>query len=201
VNSYIDRVCPTAGIQPDALRVRQAAEYVTRVLRVLGLSDAAPDDLGFSARSGTASREQAAEASAAAAVCVKFAQTLRDLLQGAEVPASARGKMDAALQGIPQLQQQGGSAGGGGESGEGGELSKYLRGKDADEVVDELVAVRDEVRAAAREAGPAKGEIMRVCDEVRDVALVDIGIKLEDAPSGGIWMRVDPTELRNEVRT
>lgn len=29
---------------------------------------------------------------------------------------------------------------------------------------------------------------------------MDIGIKLEDKPTGGVWLRMDPEELRKEVR-
>lgn len=197
VNSYIDRVCPASGIQPDALRVRQAAEYVTRVLRILGLSDAGPDDLGFSTRPAAASTEEAVGASTVAAVFAAFATTLRALPQLTDVPPEARAPIDAALAAAPQQQVTavGASAGAGGTS----DFSECLQGKGLDEVVDELVACRDVVRTAARDAGAAKLEIMRVCDEVRDVALVDIGIKLEDKPTGGVWMRVDAGELRKEV--
>ena len=187
MNTYIDRVCPAAGIQPDALRVRQAAEYVTRVLRVLGLSDAGPDDLGFSTRSGATVSDQQAGASAAAAVFGAFATELHALMEAAEVPAEARAPIDAALSTAPSQ----GDAG----------ASEYLKGKGADEVVDQLVECRDAVRSAARDAGAARGAVMKVCDDVRDVALVDIGIKLEDKPGGGVWMRVDAGELRKEVRS
>lgn len=189
MNAYIDRVCPASGIQPDALRVRQAAEYVTRVLRVLGLSDVGPDDLGFSSHSTAGASEQRAGASAAAGVFAAFAGDLRGVMQASEVASEVRATIDAALLAAPAQQ----------EDGEGDGYSEFLEGKGADEVVDELVACRDAVRKVAQDAGAAKGDIMRVCDDVRDVALVDIGIKLEDKPSGGVWMRVNAAELRKEV--
>lgn len=194
VNTYIDRVCPAAGIQPDALRVRQTAEYITRILRILGLSDAGPDDLGFTTRSTGAATEQTAAACAVAGVFAAFASTLQALPHLSGVPGDARARMDEALSGAPQ--QQSGSG-----DGAPGVLEEFVKGKSADAVVDELVACRDVVRAAARDAGAVKGDIMRICDEVRDISLVEIGIKLEDKPAGGVWMRVDAAELRKEVCT
>ena len=151
---------------------------------MLGLSDAGPDDLGFSTRSSATASEQSAGASAAAAVCGAFATDLRALMAATEVPSEARAPIDAALAVAPAQGD-----------------AEYLKGKGADEVVDQLVECRDAVRSAARDAGVARGAVMRVCDDVRDVALVDIGIKLEDKPGGGVWMRVDAAELRQEVCT
>eukprot|EP01025_Chloroclados_australasicus_P055873 TRINITY_DN6861_c0_g3_i1.p1 TRINITY_DN6861_c0_g3~~TRINITY_DN6861_c0_g3_i1.p1 ORF type:complete len:191 (-),score=42.58 TRINITY_DN6861_c0_g3_i1:51-623(-) len=70
-------------------------------------------------------------------------------------------------------------------------------------MLDELAATRDALRAVARSAAldaEVKGAVMKACDALRDETLVNIGIKLEDAPQGAVWKRVDPEELRKEVQ-
>lgn len=65
-------------------------------------------------------------------------------------------------------------------------------------VLDAFCGFRDEVRRLARAAAPAK-ELLAASDAVRDGAMVDLGIRLEDLPDGGsIWKPDDPAALRAE---
>jgi len=38
-----------------------------------------------------------------------------------------------------------------------------------------------------------------MCDTLRDSTLVDLGVRLEDKPSGAVWKRDDPDTLKHEV--
>lgn len=65
-------------------------------------------------------------------------------------------------------------------------------------VLDAFCAFRDGVRAAARASAPHK-EFLCACDGVRDGAMVDLGIRLEDKADGGsVWKTDDPAVLRAE---
>ncbi|KAL4522526.1 hypothetical protein Ndes2437A_g07295 [Nannochloris sp. 'desiccata'] len=56
----------------------------------------------------------------------------------------------------------------------------------------------DGIRAAAR-AGAAQGEFLTICDDVRDNAMINLGIRLEDQADGGsVWKTEDPAVLRAE---
>ena len=186
VNVYINQKCPEAGVAPDALRVRQAAAYVTRILATFGLTEGAGDRLGFAAAPPAGSGGGGAAATpggTAADVAMVFAAFRRDLAALPSV-AAAPPEAGAALAAVAAVPSD-----------------SEIRGMTADAAMDALAAVRDAVRSVARDAGEARGSVMQLCDDLRDVTLVDIGIKLEDKPDGSVWMRVDPTELRQEVCT
>ena len=61
-------------------------------------------------------------------------------------------------------------------------------------VVSALVAFRDEVRAAAKGV-PA---LMGACDVLRDAALVELGVRVEDRADGARWTLDEPAVLRAE---
>jgi cysteinyl-tRNA synthetase len=67
-------------------------------------------------------------------------------------------------------------------------------------VLDASLAFRDTVRQLARDkAGPAA--LLQACDAFRDDAMVQVGVRVEDAPSGGksLWKLDDPATLRREL--
>jgi len=64
--------------------------------------------------------------------------------------------------------------------------------------LDLIVKFRDEIRALAR-AGADTKAIMRACDEVRDVGLPELGVKLDDREGGALWKLSNPEELRREA--
>jgi hypothetical protein len=65
-------------------------------------------------------------------------------------------------------------------------------------VLDAFCSFRDGIRAAAR-AGAAQKEFLTACDEVRDNAMINLGIRLEDQSDGGsVWKTEDPAVLRAE---
>ena len=64
--------------------------------------------------------------------------------------------------------------------------------------LDLIVKFRDEIRALAR-AGADTKAIMRACDEVRDVGLPELGVKLDDREGGALWKLSNPEELRHEA--
>ncbi len=65
-------------------------------------------------------------------------------------------------------------------------------------VLDAFCSFRDGIRAAAR-AGAAHKEFLSACDDVRDEAMINLGIRLEDLADGGsIWKTEDPAVLRAE---
>eukprot|EP00798_Chlamydomonas_sp_ICE-L_P027085 gene27085-biopygen836 len=64
--------------------------------------------------------------------------------------------------------------------------------------LDAFAAFRDEVRSLARTKADPK-ETMTACDRVRDVALVELGVRLEDRPDGKvIWKLDDPAVINAE---
>ena len=64
--------------------------------------------------------------------------------------------------------------------------------------VDALVEFRDSVRLNARGTGD-KGALA-LCDEVRDGALVDLGVRVEDRRGeSSLWKLDDPATLRREI--
>jgi cysteinyl-tRNA synthetase len=64
--------------------------------------------------------------------------------------------------------------------------------------LDLIVKFRDEIRALAR-AGADTKALMRACDEVRDVGLPELGVKLDDREGGALWKLSNPEELRHEA--
>ncbi|KAL4548554.1 hypothetical protein Ndes2526B_g01118 [Nannochloris sp. 'desiccata'] len=65
-------------------------------------------------------------------------------------------------------------------------------------VLDAFCSFRDGIRAAAR-AGAAQREFLTICDDVRDNAMINLGIRLEDQADGGsVWKTEDPAVLRAE---
>lgn len=70
----------------------------------------------------------------------------------------------------------------------------------ASAVLDAFCSFRDEVRQLARGGLPGK-EVLAACDKVRDEAMVELGVRLEDRPDGSsIWKPEDPSVLRAERR-
>ena len=61
-------------------------------------------------------------------------------------------------------------------------------------VLDALTKFRDDVRQAAKSGG----DILSLCDDFRDVALPDLGVRLEDKNDGSIWKLEDPDLLKKE---
>lgn len=81
------------------------------------------------------------------------------------------------------------------ESGPGGEKSvEQVIGP----VADAVSSFRDRVRSAARE-GNTKG-VLEACDQVRDVDLLRAGVRIEDKPTGSVWMLVDPAVAEAELK-
>lgn len=64
--------------------------------------------------------------------------------------------------------------------------------------LDLIVKFRDEIRALAR-AGADTKALMRACDDVRDVGLPELGVKLDDREGGALWKLSNPEELRREA--
>lgn len=65
-------------------------------------------------------------------------------------------------------------------------------------VLDAFCAFRDGVRRLARAGAPHR-ELLAACDAVRDGAMVDLGVRLEDGADGGsVWKADDPAVLREE---
>jgi cysteinyl-tRNA synthetase len=65
-------------------------------------------------------------------------------------------------------------------------------------VLDAFCEFRDEVRKLAR-SGAAHKDVLAACDTVRDNAMVDLGVRLEDQADGGsVWKNDDPAVLRAE---
>ena len=66
--------------------------------------------------------------------------------------------------------------------------------------VSAAVAFRDAVRELARK-GASAGELLAACDALRDGAMAELGVRVEDrsgAPS--LWKMDDPAELQREIR-
>jgi len=67
-------------------------------------------------------------------------------------------------------------------------------------ILDAFVSFRDNVRAAAISKA-APGDILGMCDEVRDTSLIDLGVRLEDQGKGQTttWKMEDPKVLKLEL--
>jgi cysteinyl-tRNA synthetase len=94
--------------------------------------------------------------------------------------------------------------GAGAEGGAGDGRAAAAAGGDADAAVapflDLFASFRDEVRTLSRAKAPAS-DLLAACDRIRDGALVDLGVRLEDRPDGrpSVWKRDDPSALRQEA--
>ena len=65
-------------------------------------------------------------------------------------------------------------------------------------VLDAFCGFRDVVRGLARNGAPPR-DVLSACDDVRDHAMVDLGIRLEDKADGGsVWKGEDPGVLKAE---
>jgi cysteinyl-tRNA synthetase len=168
--------------QPQLLR--KASSYVARILSVFGLI-AAPAD------SAVMSESNMPGAAAAAALVAQ----LEAQAAGAGAAGAAGGNAAAA------------SAGG-----------AAATAADADAAVapflDLFASFRDEVRSLSRANNANKADpscspssstlatdLLAACDRVRDGALVELGVRLEDRPDGrpSVWKRDDPAALRQEA--
>ena len=67
-------------------------------------------------------------------------------------------------------------------------------------VIDSLVSFRDQVRASAKGVTPPLASVLGLCDKLRDEAMVDLGVRLEDRAEGAVWKLDDPATLRKEVQ-
>jgi len=108
---------------------------------------------------------------------------------------------------IAQLEAAAMSGGAGAASGGGAAAAAAgasATAADADAAVapflDLFASFRDEVRSLSRAKAPPT-DLLAACDRVRDGALVDLGVRLEDRPDGrpSVWKRDDPAALRQEA--
>lgn len=58
-------------------------------------------------------------------------------------------------------------------------------------------SLRDEVRAAAKD-DLSKARLISITDNFRDYTMVDLGVRVEDSPSGSIWELCDSGVLQSE---
>eukprot|EP00980_Cylindrotheca_fusiformis_P023017 scaffold10054_cov140-Cylindrotheca_fusiformis.AAC.8 len=64
--------------------------------------------------------------------------------------------------------------------------------------VDAFVDFREKVRGAAKaKSNPV--EFLKVCDDVRDDTLANLGIRIEDGADASVWKMDDPESIRKEV--
>ncbi|CAM6034529.1 unnamed protein product, partial [Sphagnum compactum] len=63
--------------------------------------------------------------------------------------------------------------------------------------LDAFALFRDQVRTAAREGAP-KETLLELADRVRDVTMVDLGVRFEDKGGKSTWKLDDPEVLRRE---
>lgn len=65
--------------------------------------------------------------------------------------------------------------------------------------VNVAVAFRDKIRDLAR-AGASAGEMLAACDALRDGAMAELGVRVEDrAGQPSLWKMDDPAELQREI--
>jgi hypothetical protein len=192
INIYLRKACSEAHVKPDGLRLAQAAHYITKILACFGLTDGLSDNLGFTSEGGGSGAGNGGDAAAAAALRAIHARFASDVAVAA--PDTAAALRVACC----------GGAGGAAEPAE------ALDGLAFDAAMDRFAGIRDAVRALAQTPSggndggsrAALAGVLAACDAVRDGALVDIGVRLEDRGQGtaAVWKRVDPSELRREVR-
>jgi len=61
-----------------------------------------------------------------------------------------------------------------------------------------FLARRDAIRGLAR-AGSSPQELLAACDQLRDIALPQLGVRVDDSGAGAKWKLCDPEELRQEA--
>ena len=57
---------------------------------------------------------------------------------------------------------------------------------------------RDTIRSLARAKAPPQ-ELLAACDRLRDMALPELGVRVDDSDGGAKWKLCDPEELRQEA--
>ena len=61
-----------------------------------------------------------------------------------------------------------------------------------------MTKFRDDIRKLAQGGASAK-ELLTACDNLRDVGLPELGVKLDDKEGGALWKLYDADELKKEV--
>lgn len=126
VHSYLDK---TATGSPLPLLVKEAAEYITQILVIFGLSTAnVNNEIGF----------------------------------GSDLTNSSGGIEST--------------------------VAPYINA---------VCSLRDELRAAAKD-DLSKAKLISITDHFRDYTMVDLGVRVEDSPSGSIWELCDSGVLQSE---
>lgn len=126
VHSYLDK---TATGSPLPLLVKEAAEYITQILVIFGLSTAnVNNEIGF----------------------------------GSDLTNSSGGIEST--------------------------VAPYINA---------ACSLRDELRAAAKD-DLSKAKLISITDHFRDYTMVDLGVRVEDSPSGSIWELCDSGVLQSE---
>lgn len=64
--------------------------------------------------------------------------------------------------------------------------------------VDAFVDFRENIRMAAKSKG-TPGDFLKVCDDVRDETLANLGIRVEDSGEKSVWKMDDPAVIRKEI--
>ncbi|GAX84748.1 hypothetical protein CEUSTIGMA_g12170.t1 [Chlamydomonas eustigma] len=163
------------GAPPQALLLRKAAAYVTRILSVLGIVDVPADRPGFSDFPVAASGENKGFE------LLDTMSMFRD-----EVRALARSKAKHAdVAAVCERSRETLSA------------TTSMSGKAA-EYFSTFTSFLNEIHSLAVSTADLK-DILGACDRLRDDALVDLGVRLEDKPDGkAVWKLDDPATLRAE---
>jgi cysteinyl-tRNA synthetase len=64
--------------------------------------------------------------------------------------------------------------------------------------LDLMTKFRDDIRKLAQGGASAK-ELLTACDNLRDVGLPELGVKLDDKEGGALWKLYDADELKKEI--
>eukprot|EP00534_Pseudo-nitzschia_fraudulenta_P006377 CAMPEP_0201180444 /NCGR_PEP_ID=MMETSP0851-20130426/116201_1 /ASSEMBLY_ACC=CAM_ASM_000631 /TAXON_ID=183588 /ORGANISM="Pseudo-nitzschia fraudulenta, Strain WWA7" /LENGTH=778 /DNA_ID=CAMNT_0047464655 /DNA_START=16 /DNA_END=2352 /DNA_ORIENTATION=+ len=64
--------------------------------------------------------------------------------------------------------------------------------------VDAFVDFREQIRDAAKSKS-SPGDLLKVCDKVRDETFANLGVRIEDSTDKSIWKMDDPEVIRKEV--
>ncbi|KAG2499369.1 hypothetical protein HYH03_002944 [Edaphochlamys debaryana] len=196
VNKYLEKKQEPGAARP--LLLRKAAAFVTRILSVFGIVDAPSDRPGFTETSAAGN-----DGAVGAKVLDAFASFRDEVRSLAKAKAEAAGLQAAvarlqgeALQALGvTLAEAGGKttwqpAAGSPAAALGPTPSAYLGA---------LAAFAGSVQAMAA-AGAAAKDVLAACDRVRDEALVDLGVRLEDRADGkSVWKLDDPAAMREEI--
>jgi len=65
-------------------------------------------------------------------------------------------------------------------------------------MVEAMVSFRDQVRNIAKQSKPPLETLMKLCDEVRDLKMAELGVRVEDSADGARWALDDPATLKKE---